>query len=176
MGKLVKCKTCGEEIAKNAKFCPKCGAKRKKHTVLGILLVIIGVFLFVGAFGAANSPDEGNPKSPQDQEETQTRDDSTQPDSTEEDDSGNPEQPEEPKNKPTISMSEFESISSGMTYEEVVEIIGSEGELLSESDLGIGDAYKSAIYMWEGEGSLGANANVTFQGGKVLSKAQMGLE
>lgn len=55
MGKLVKCKTCGEEIAKNAKFCPKCGAKRKKHTVLGILLVIIGVFLFVGAFGAANS-------------------------------------------------------------------------------------------------------------------------
>ena len=123
MGKLVKCKTCGEEIAKNAKFCPKCGAKRKKHTVLGILLVIIGVFLFVGAFGAANSPDEGNPKSPQNQEETQTRDDSTQPDST-----------------------------------------------------GIGDAYKSAIYMWEGEGSLGANANVTFQGGKVLSKAQMGLE
>ena len=30
MSKLVKCKTCGAEIAKNAKTCPGCGAKNKK--------------------------------------------------------------------------------------------------------------------------------------------------
>lgn len=27
---MTKCKTCGEEIAKSAKICPKCGAKNKK--------------------------------------------------------------------------------------------------------------------------------------------------
>lgn len=28
MGKLVKCNTCGAEIAKTAKRCPKCGAQQ----------------------------------------------------------------------------------------------------------------------------------------------------
>ena len=28
MGKLVKCKTCGADIAKTAKRCPKCGAQQ----------------------------------------------------------------------------------------------------------------------------------------------------
>lgn len=51
MAKMVKCKTCGEEIAKSAKVCPKCGAKQKKHTVLGIILVIFGVLLIAIAIG-----------------------------------------------------------------------------------------------------------------------------
>lgn len=83
---------------------------------------------------------------------------------------------EEPENKPTISMTEFVAISTGMTYEEVVDIIGSEGELLSEVNLGTGEQYKTSVYMWKGEGSLGANANITFQGGTVIAKAQIGLE
>ena len=37
--KMVKCKTCGAEIAKSAKTCPKCGAKQKKSKVLGIVLL-----------------------------------------------------------------------------------------------------------------------------------------
>jgi len=49
--KIVKCKVCGEEIAKSAKVCPHCGAKNKKHTVLGVFLVIIGVLLISSAFG-----------------------------------------------------------------------------------------------------------------------------
>ena len=28
--KLISCKACGQEIAKSAKRCPKCGAKNKK--------------------------------------------------------------------------------------------------------------------------------------------------
>lgn len=51
MDKLVKCKSCGEEIAKNAKVCPHCGAKQKKPVVLGVVLVIIGIILLVAAFG-----------------------------------------------------------------------------------------------------------------------------
>lgn len=79
-------------------------------------------------------------------------------------------------NDPTITLEEFNQITNGMTYQEVVDIVGGPGEMLSESDLGLGPEYASAMYMWEGEGSIGANANVMFQGGIVSSKAQFGLE
>lgn len=79
-------------------------------------------------------------------------------------------------NPPTISLEEFNAIKNGMTYQEVFDIVGSSGTILSESDLGLGDEYFTRMYMWEGEGSLGANANVMFQGGKVIQKAQLGLE
>lgn len=75
-----------------------------------------------------------------------------------------------------ITLSEFNAIENGMTYEQVVNIVGSEGDVLSSVDLGIGAEYASAMYTWEGDGSTGANANVTFQGGKVISKAQFGLK
>ena len=78
-------------------------------------------------------------------------------------------------NPDTITLDEFNQIRSGMEYQEVFDIIGGRGELLSDVDLGLGDEYYTAIYSWTGEGSLGANANVTFQGGKVVSKAQFGL-
>lgn len=51
MAKLVKCKSCGAEIAKSAKACPSCGAKRKKHTVLGVILLILGISLIAAAIG-----------------------------------------------------------------------------------------------------------------------------
>lgn len=79
-------------------------------------------------------------------------------------------------NPPTISLEEFEQIQTGMSYQEVFDLVGSRGELLSEADLGLGDEYYTAIYSWDGEGTLGANASVTFQGGYVTSKAQAGLE
>lgn len=58
MGKMVKCKTCGEEIAKSAKICPKCGAKQKKHTVLGVILVIFGVLLIMAAIGGGENDEK----------------------------------------------------------------------------------------------------------------------
>ena len=76
----------------------------------------------------------------------------------------------------SISLEEFNKIKTGMTYEEVCDIVGGEGTLSSSVDLGVGDEYKTEIYQWTGNGSIGANANVTFQGGKVVSKAQMGLK
>lgn len=79
-------------------------------------------------------------------------------------------------NPSTISLEEFEAIQTGMSYQEVFDLVGSRGELLSEVDMGLGDEYYTAVYAWEGEGSLGANANVTFQGGQVTAKAQSGLE
>ena len=79
-------------------------------------------------------------------------------------------------NAPTITLGEYNKIQIGMTLQEVVDIIGGIGEVLSDVDLGIGDEYRTVMYMWEGEGIAGANANITFQGGKVTAKAQFGLE
>ena len=76
-----------------------------------------------------------------------------------------------------INMEKFEKINSGMTYEEVVAIIGEKGELSSEVDMGIGSDFVTQIYTWQGEGILlRGNANITFQGGKVVAKAQFGLD
>ena len=76
----------------------------------------------------------------------------------------------------SISLEEFNKIETGMTYTEVCDIIGGEGTLGSTADIGMGDEYKTEIYQWTGDGSIGANANITFQGGKVVSKAQIGLK
>ena len=79
-------------------------------------------------------------------------------------------------NPPTISLAEFNAISTGMTYQEVTDIIGSAGEVTSEVDIFDDFEYFTQARTWEGEGSLGANAVIEFQGGKVISKAQFGLE
>lgn len=54
MSKLKKCKACGADIAKSAKTCPHCGAKVKKHTVLGIILIIFGVCAIAAAMGGGS--------------------------------------------------------------------------------------------------------------------------
>lgn len=164
MNKMVKCKSCGQEIAKSAKVCPHCGARQKKNVALGIILLVVGIFLFVSGiigFDSSNS---------QDVNETTSGEGFSQsaPVKT--------EKSKEPENKSAISLSEFNQIDTGMTYDEVVAIIGSDGEVLSEVDLGTGEEYKTIMYTWKGKGSIGANANITFQGGKVISKAQLGLK
>ena len=75
----------------------------------------------------------------------------------------------------SISLEEFNKIETGMTYKQVCDIVGGEGSLGSSVDIGGAD-FKTELYQWTGSGSLGANANVTFQGGKVISKAQIGLK
>jgi hypothetical protein len=76
------------------------------------------------------------------------------------------------KNDGYATAEKFNKIQTGMSYEEVVEIMGSKGELLSSADLGLGDEYVSEMYSWKAKIGL-ANCNVTFQGGKVISKAQL---
>jgi hypothetical protein len=75
----------------------------------------------------------------------------------------------------TVTLDEFNKISNGMTYEEVVEIIGGEGDLLSESG-DKGTELHTVMYMYTGEGDLGANANFMFQNNKLENKSQIGLK
>lgn len=75
----------------------------------------------------------------------------------------------------SITKEEFDQIKPGMTYEQVVKIVGSEGVLTAES----GDVKSkdyTTIYDFSGSGEIGANANFTFQGGKLITKAQTGLQ
>jgi len=56
MGRLIKCKSCGTEIAKSAETCPKCGAKYVHEDLISKLffwlfvvplcLSIIGAIIF----------------------------------------------------------------------------------------------------------------------------------
>lgn len=68
---LVKCKECGNENAKSAKTCPKCGASLKmslfKMVLIGsgsfVLLVV--VLLIIGAVGAASEVAKGRKQAEQ---------------------------------------------------------------------------------------------------------------
>lgn len=72
-----------------------------------------------------------------------------------------------------ITMAEFNQIQTGMTYDEVVAIVGSPGEVVSTSTVG---GYTVTMVSWYGDSYSGANANVTFSNGEVTAKAQVGLK
>lgn len=79
--------------------------------------------------------------------------------------------PEPPKPETGVTQANFQKLKTGMTYADVVEILGAEGELISETDIG---GFKTEMYVWKA--GFMANMNATFQRGKLVSKAQLGLE
>ena len=74
----------------------------------------------------------------------------------------------------SITASEFNQIKNGMTYEEVCEIVGCEGELGVSSSYG---SYSGEAYTFKGTlyHISGANAAITFSNGRVSAKAAVGL-
>ncbi len=86
---------------------------------------------------------------------------------------GTTDTPASAPNDPTITASEFAAIRTGMTVDQVRAVVGGSGEVLAETDIA---GMKGLVLMWEGRGSIGANANVQFQDGRVIGKAQIGLE
>ena len=71
-----------------------------------------------------------------------------------------------------VTMEQFNKVTEGMTYQEVVGILGSEGTVLSSSNMA---GYKTVVYQWNGA-SFGGNMNGTFQNDKLIMKAQFGLK
>ena len=58
--KMMRCKTCGADIAKSADTCPSCGAKiKRRHPILGGLLLMIGLIVIIGVVSSIVS---GEPK------------------------------------------------------------------------------------------------------------------
>ncbi|GEM_PF-6197994 len=82
----------------------------------------------------------------------------------------------DPKNNlPTISLSEFNSLKTGMSYQVTAQTIGSAGEKISESGAEATGDYE-VTYKFEGEGEKGANATITFKKNRLMTKAQTGLK
>ncbi|MGN0077119.1 MAG: DUF3862 domain-containing protein [Parafannyhessea sp.] len=71
-----------------------------------------------------------------------------------------------------ITMDQYNQVQTGMTYDQVKQVMGGDGELTSDTKVA---DHTSQIYMWSGK-SVGANATITFMDGKVESKAQYGLD
>lgn len=69
-----------------------------------------------------------------------------------------------------ITMAKFNQISEGMTYEQVVAIVGEPGELMSSSDLA---GIKTVAYSWKNRN--GSNMLAMFQNGAMVQKSQFGL-
>lgn len=70
-----------------------------------------------------------------------------------------------------ITLEKFNQIENGMSYDEVVEIIGVEGTVLTSIEL---DG-TITTYEWYAKGAL-SYATVTFEDGVVTSKMQIGLD
>ncbi len=73
----------------------------------------------------------------------------------------------------TVTAAEYARLTTGMTYRQAVEIIGFEGEELSRSEIA---GITTVMYQWTNRGFSGANMNAMFQDGRLIQKAQFGLE
>lgn len=143
MNEIKKCKYCQTEINKKAKVCPVCKRNLKANGCLTFVIAFV-VLCVIGIIVAQSTNDNI-------QKEV----------------SGVSNKSE------YITLEEFNSVKTDMTYKEVTAIIGSKGTVTSESSL---NDYTIKIITWYGSGMAGSNANVTFTNGKVTSKAQFGLK
>ncbi|PGA33291.1 hypothetical protein COL81_26815 [Bacillus toyonensis] len=147
-----------------------------KFGCLGFIALIV-----LGAIGAAlgGGDDKKEKASTEPKQETQAPAAKEEPKKEEvkkeEPKKEEPKKKEAPKNKPGISKAEFDQIQNGMSYDEVKAIIGSDGEVLSETGQA-GDQFHTIMYKWDGEKGFGANANFMFQEGKLQNKSQFGLK
>ena len=73
-----------------------------------------------------------------------------------------------------ITKADYDQIQNGMSYEDVVKIIGSDGEQMSETGTK-GDEYYTVVYDWKGKDGA-SNAVMEFQGDKLQTKSQIGLQ
>ncbi len=75
--------------------------------------------------------------------------------------------------KESININHFSNINEGMTYKEVKDLIGFEGDLLIEEGVEHSTQIKQ-IFAWKGSNPT-ALVEITFLDGKVHSKVQQGL-
>lgn len=74
-----------------------------------------------------------------------------------------------------VTMAQFNQLTVGMS-ESLVRIVlntAQNCELMSESSVA---GIKTSMFQCDGSGSLGANMNFMIQDGKLISKAQFGLQ
>lgn len=80
--------------------------------------------------------------------------------------------------EPKVTKLKFNRIQNGMSYRDVVNILGASGEELSSNRIegvpGVMKSVETAMYMWKNPD--GSNMNAMFQNGKLMQKSQFGLK
>ena len=76
-----------------------------------------------------------------------------------------------PAENKLVTKEKYDKLKTGMSYEEVVKIIGWEGEEMSQNEVG---GTKTVMYMWQNPD--GSNMNAMFQNDKLIQKSQFGLK
>jgi hypothetical protein len=71
-----------------------------------------------------------------------------------------------------VSLTQYKRLETGMTYSIATMILGCEGTEVVSTGSG---KFKTEGFMWDGAGTVGANVQVMFQGGKLMMRAQFGL-
>lgn len=148
---LRNCVECGKQVSSDAKSCPECGAPVKKR--IGCLKIVGGITiaciaLFIICGIIGSQLDTSSPGS----------------------------LPTFGKTK--VTLAEYERVKTGMSYSEVVKIIGTAGEEITHSKMdgvpGVMESIETVMYQWvNGNGS---NMNAMFQNNKLVQKAQLGLK
>lgn len=155
MGKMTNCKACGKEITKDIKKCVHCGKDQRnffmKHKMTAIIVTI--VVLAAVSSSIEGKSDQASPKT------DNTSINSTQTSSS-----------EIKKDNEEYSFDKFMQVQTGMTYDQVKDILG-EGK--EQSSSGDGDA-KTISYAWKN--SDGSSISIMLQGGRVVNKAQVFLK
>lgn len=72
------CKYCQTEIPSKAKVCPNCKRKQGGIGCLGVVLLVLGVFIFIGSFGSSMSKDKNPEKVGEVQTESQDQNSQTE--------------------------------------------------------------------------------------------------
>lgn len=79
--------------------------------------------------------------------------------------------------QPVVTMEEYQQIQNGMSYQQVVQIIGQPGEESARNHMdgvpGVMESLETVAYSWVNPG--GSNMNAMFQNDKLMQKAQFGL-
>lgn len=128
-----------------------------KFGCLGIIALIVLIIIIAVASGGGDDD-----KATTDNKETKTTE-STGSDSKEESKS----------DEGVLTEEKFDKIKDGMSYEEVVKIIGSEGTVMSETGEKGTDLH-TVMYEFETDGAF-SSSTMMFQGDKLVNKSQVGL-
>jgi len=139
------------------------------RVVLTVILGFYSIMWVAGIVGGANAP-KATPQATTQTEVTTSTAQETKPAAAE-----STKQTAASTNSPKMNMAEFTSIQNGMTYDEVVAIVGGSGTLSSEVGTK-GEMFYTQTYTFEGEGDFGANVILSFQDGALTMKTQYGLK
>ncbi|SFD42597.1 protein of unknown function [Lentibacillus persicus] len=145
--------------------------KLMKVGCLGFIGIIAIMIIATVAFSGGETNDSASNNTSESENSNSAETKKAEEANAEKENSG---QSPETEDDSTITGEEFEQISNGMTYDEVVSIIGGEGTVQSETGEE-GSQFHTIIYSWEGADGWGSNAMLTFQDGQLQSKSQAGV-